>query len=78
MSKRQSRSYVESGSEGSSRDPVGEKGGKMGVKIGSMNKEKTSPVSRRGHFKHIGQYLVCLGMHIMIGGTKSLNVYRGW
>ena len=59
-------------------DPVGGKGGKRGVKIGSMNKGKSSPVSRRGHFKHTGQYLVRLGMHIMIRGTKSLSVYEGW
>jgi len=58
-------------------DPVGEKGGKRGVKIGSMNKGRSSPVSRRGHFKHTGQYLVHLGMHIMIRGTKSLSIYGG-
>ena len=59
------------------KDPVGGKGGKRGVKIRNMNKGKSSLVSGRGCFKHTEQYLVRLGMQIMIGGTKSLSVYRG-
>ena len=53
-------------------DPYGGKGGRKGVKIGSMRR-KGSLASEKGHFKRIGQCPVLRGVTVLTEGMKNLS-----
>ena len=66
------------------RDRHGGKGGKKGVKIGSMRR-KGNLASEKGHFKHIGRCPALRGVTVLTERMNSLSkrtrnwsTYEGW
>jgi len=59
-------------------DPLGGKEGRIGTKIGSMNRRKGSPALEKGRFKHARQCQALRGTIVLIEGTRNLNVCIGW
>ena len=59
-------------------DPPGENRGIRDVKIGIVNKRRSSPAWEKGHTKPIGQYRVLQGTGNLMREMKNLSGYEDW
>ena len=58
------------------KDLVDEKEDKIGVKIRSKSRRKSSPALGKGRIKLTGQYQALRGVGTLMRGTRNLNICK--
>ena len=58
-------------------NPLGEKEGRKGAKIGSMNRRRSSMALEKGCFKRIRHCQALRGVRVLTGGTRNWNACVG-